>query len=53
MSSFTALSAARSEEDVEVVLAVLPALELVEDPVREWPETLGTPEANIINFLRP
>ena len=36
----SALSAARREEDVEVVLAVLPPLELVEHPVRERPEAL-------------
>ena len=38
---FTAFSAAGSEEDVEVVLAILPAFEFVEDPVRKRPETLG------------
>ena len=35
-----ALSAARREEDVEVVLAILPPLELVEHAVGERPEAL-------------
>jgi hypothetical protein len=39
----TAFSAAGREENVEVVLAVLAALELVEDSIRERPETLGAP----------
>lgn len=42
---FAAFSATRSEEDVKVVFAVLPALELVEDAVRKRPEALGAHEA--------
>ena len=38
---FTAFVAARSKEDVEVTLAVLPALKLVENAVWESAETLG------------
>ncbi len=40
---FTAFPAARSEEHMEVVLAVFPALEFIEDPIWEWTEALGTP----------
>lgn len=39
-----ALAAAGREQDVEVVLAVLAALELVEDAVPELLEALGTAE---------
>ena len=45
------LGAAWREEDVEVVLAILPAVELVEHPVREGPEALGADEARGVEEL--
>ena len=37
------LGAAWREEDVEVVLTILPPVELIEDPVGERAEALGAP----------
>ena len=45
------LGAAWREEDVEVVLAIFPPLELVEDPVGEGAEALGAHEARAVKEL--
>ena len=45
------LGAARREENVEVVLAIFPPLELVEDPVGEGAEALGADEARGVEEL--
>ena len=45
------LGAAWREEDVEVVLAIFPPLELVEDPVGEGAEALGADEARGVEEL--
>ena len=45
------LGAAWREEDVEVVLTILPAVELVEDAVGEGAEALGTHEARAVKEL--
>ena len=45
------LGAAWREENVEVVLAIFPALELVEDPVGEGAEALGADEARGVEEL--
>lgn len=42
-----AFVAARSEQDMEVPLAVLPTLELVENSIGERPEALGAPEKKV------
>lgn len=44
-----ALVAARRKQDVEVLLAVLATLELVENPILELPEALGTTATDPIN----
>ena len=45
------LGAAWREENVEVVLAIFPPLELVEDPVGEGAEALGADEARGVEEL--
>lgn len=43
-----ALAAAGGEKDMEVMLAVLAALELVEDTFGKWPEALATDKACLV-----
>lgn len=48
---FTAFRAARSEKNVKVVLAVLPAFEFVKNAVAEWTETLSAHEAVLMQHF--
>lgn len=45
---FATLATTGCEENVEVMLTVLAALELIEDAFRKWPEALATDEASLV-----
>lgn len=47
-NEFATLATAWCEENVEVMLAVLATLKLIEDAFRKWPEALATDEASLV-----